>query len=65
MLVSWRVFVFLLSLEGSILLVYCVSHNHGSGKLIYLKLLLEGPIFHFHDSAKKGTDHSRADFFLP
>ena len=47
-------------------IVYSFSHNSGSGKpaLNERKLILEGPIFHFHDYGRKGMFESHWIFFL-
>ncbi len=44
---------------------YSFCQNHGRGKWLYLKgnyiliILLEGPLFHFHDYGRKGTQQYR------
>ena len=48
---------------------YPFSHNHGNGESPYInerKLILEGPIFHFHDYGRKGKHLSskQKDFNL-
>ena len=35
--------------------MYPSFHNHGSEQLPERKLILEGPIFHFHEYGKKST----------
>ena len=41
----------------SYILIYAFSHNHGSGKGLFLKgnYYCRGPILHFHDYGRKGT----------
>ena len=53
----------ILAISLPLWIIYSSSHNHGSWKLQWRKLILKGSIFHFHDCGRKSTFPS--NLFLP